>query len=53
MREADLINDEEYAAKKKEILDTILDNPEEAKMIYPAAHVKPREKLLWFVTEKG
>ena len=38
--------------RKKEILDTILDKPEEAKMIYPAAHVKPQENLIWIAAEK-
>ena len=38
--------------KKKEILDTILTKPEEAKMLYPAARVKPAGRLIWFAAEK-
>ena len=39
--------------RKNEILDTILDKPEEAEKLYPAAHVKPRENLIWVVAEEG
>jgi 6-phosphogluconolactonase len=37
--------------KKREILDTILNEPEKA-LAYPAAHVKPRGNLIWVVAEK-
>jgi 6-phosphogluconolactonase len=37
--------------KKREILDTVLNEPKKA-LAYPAAHVKPRENLLWLVAEK-
>jgi len=37
--------------KKREILETFLDKPEKA-LIYPAAHVKPRENLIWVVAEE-
>jgi len=39
-------------SKKREILNTILDKPEIAERLYPAAHVKPRESLIWIVAEK-
>ena len=39
-------------SKKMGILDTILDKPEMAETLYPAAHVKPRENLTWIVAEK-
>jgi 6-phosphogluconolactonase len=38
--------------RKREILDTFLDKPEDVEIVYPAAHVKPREKLIWIVAEK-
>jgi 6-phosphogluconolactonase len=38
--------------KKMKILNTILDKPEEAEKLYPAAHVKPSGKLVWVVAEK-
>jgi 6-phosphogluconolactonase len=38
--------------EKKKILDTILDKPEEAEKLYPAAHVKPRGNLIWVIAEK-
>ncbi len=37
--------------KKREILDTVLNEPEKA-LAYPAAHVKPRGNLIWIVSEK-
>jgi len=37
---------------KGEIFKTIVDRPEEAERLYPAAHVKPRGNLLWVVAEK-
>jgi 6-phosphogluconolactonase len=39
--------------KKGKILKKITDQPEEAKKLYPAAHVKPRENLIWVVAEEG
>ena len=39
-------------SRKKEIMNTILAKPEEAKKLYPAAHVKPRKNLIWIVAEK-
>ena len=39
-------------SKKREILNTFLDEPEKAEVVYPAAHVKPRENLIWLVAEK-
>ena len=38
--------------KKKKILNTILDKPEEAEKLYPAAHVKPSGNLIWVVAEE-
>jgi 6-phosphogluconolactonase len=38
--------------EKKKILDTILDKPEEAEKLYPAAHVKPSGNLIWVVAEE-
>jgi 6-phosphogluconolactonase len=38
--------------KKRAILKTITDQPEEAQKIYPAAHVKPNGNLLWIMSEK-
>ena len=38
-------------SKKREIVDTFIDKPEKA-LVYPAAHVKPRGNLIWFVAEK-
>lgn len=38
--------------KKRKILETFLDKPERTEMLYPAAHVKPRENLIWIVAEK-
>ena len=37
---------------KKKILDTILDQPEVAETIYPAAQVKPRGNLTWIFAEE-
>ena len=37
---------------KRKILDTILEKPEMAEKLYPAAHVKPRGSLTWIVAEK-
>jgi 6-phosphogluconolactonase len=35
--------------EKKSVIHAILEGPEKAKKIYPAASVKPRERLLWYV----
>ena len=39
--------------RKKKVLDTILDKPEEAEKLYPAAHVKPSGNLIWVVAEEN
>jgi 6-phosphogluconolactonase len=38
--------------RKIEILETILNKPDKA-LTYPAAHVNPREKLIWIVAKKN
>lgn len=38
-------------SKKKEILNTILTQPTEAKKLYPAARIKPAGSLIWLVAE--
>jgi len=40
-------------SRKREILDTILTRPEEAKELYPAARIKPSGNLVWLVAEKS
>lgn len=40
-------------SKKREILDTILHQQEKAEPAYPAALVKPEEKLIWIVAENS
>jgi 6-phosphogluconolactonase len=39
-------------SKKREILNTFLDEQEESESAYPAAHVKPRGNLTWIIAEK-
>jgi 6-phosphogluconolactonase len=36
--------------EKKETVQMILENPERARQLYPAAMVNPQEKLTWFIT---
>lgn len=38
--------------EKKSVIHTILNEPERAKKIYPAARVNAREKLLWYVDKR-
>ena len=41
-----------FGEEKRNIIRTILEEPEKAAKIYPAAMVKPRERLLWFVDKR-
>jgi 6-phosphogluconolactonase len=38
--------------EKKSVIHAILKEPEKAKKIYPAARIKPRERLLWYVDKR-
>jgi 6-phosphogluconolactonase len=37
--------------EKREIVQSILQHPEQAEKLYPAAIVRPRERILWFLDE--
>ncbi len=39
-------------AEKSTVVEMILEKPDRARKIYPAARVKPTEKLMWFIGEK-
>ncbi len=39
-------------AEKSTVVEMILEEPERARTIYPAARVQPRERLMWFIGEK-
>ena len=38
--------------EKKSVIHAILEGPEKTKKIYPAARVKPRERLLWYIDRR-
>jgi 6-phosphogluconolactonase len=38
--------------EKKSVIHTILEGPEKVKKLYPAARVKARERLLWYVDKR-
>jgi 6-phosphogluconolactonase/glucosamine-6-phosphate isomerase/deaminase len=39
-------------AEKSTVVEMILEEPDRAKKIYPAAKIQPIEKLLWYVGKK-
>ena len=42
-----------FGEEKKNVLRAIFEEPEKAKKVYPAAMVKARERLLWYVGKKN
>jgi len=41
-----------FGDEKKNVLRAIFEEPEKAKKVYPAAMVKARERLLWYVEKR-